>query len=121
MRRKIYQYVRSCHKCQIINLQKTHFIDLHQNIVQTPQDHVSIDLLGPYNITSQGKSYTLTPVYNLTGYLMTTSNKDKQTMTDATHLFPDIMVKFGCYRILHSDNGMEFKYRFIESLQATWH
>ena len=30
MRRKIHQYVRSCHKCQIMNLQKPHFIDLHQ-------------------------------------------------------------------------------------------
>ena len=47
MRRKIHQYVRSCHKCQIMNLQKPHFIDLHQDIVQTLQDHISINLLGP--------------------------------------------------------------------------
>ena len=25
MRRKIHQHVRSCHKCQIMNFQKTHF------------------------------------------------------------------------------------------------
>ena len=35
-------------------------------------------------------------------------------MTVATHLFLDIMLKFGFPRILHSDNGME-------SLPATWH
>ena len=49
---------------------KTHFIDLHQDIAQTPQDHIFTNLLGPYNITSLGNSYTLTAVCNLTGYLM---------------------------------------------------
>ena len=52
MRKKIHQYVRSCHKCQIMNLQKPHFIDLHQDIAQTTLDHISIDLIGPYTITS---------------------------------------------------------------------
>ena len=53
MRKKIHQYVRSCPKCQITNLLKPHFINLHQDIAQTPQDHISIDLLGTYNVTSQ--------------------------------------------------------------------
>ena len=51
-----------------MNLQKPHFINLHQNIAQTPQDHISINLLGPYNITSQGNSYTLSALCNLTGF-----------------------------------------------------
>ena len=76
MRRKIHQYVRSCHKYQIMNLQKPHYIDLHHDIAQTPQDHVSIDLLGPYSVTSQGNPYALTAVCNLPGYLMTTPIKD---------------------------------------------
>ena len=40
-----------------MNLQSPHFIDLLQDIAQTLQEHVSTDLLGPYNITSQGNSY----------------------------------------------------------------
>ena len=32
---------------KIMNLQKPHFIDLHHYIAQTPQDHISIDILGP--------------------------------------------------------------------------
>ena len=75
-------------------LQKPHFIELHQDIAQTPQDHVSIDLLGPYNVTSQGNSYTLTAVCNLTGYIMTKTIKDKKMMTVANNLFSD-MLKFG--------------------------
>ena len=72
---------------------KTHFIDLHQDIAQTPQDHISIDLLRSYNITSQGNYYTLTAICSLTGYLMITPIKDKKTMTVVTHLFFAYYVK----------------------------
>ena len=99
-----------------MNLQKPHFINLHEDISQTPQDHISINLLGPYNITSQGDSYSLTAVCNLTGYLMTSPLKDKKTLTVVTHLLLDIMLKFGLPRIQHSDNGTEFKSKLIEHL-----
>ena len=69
-----------------MNLQKPHFID-YQYIVQTLQDHVSINLLGPCNVTSQGTSYTLTAVCNLTSYPMTIPIKDKKMTTVATHIF----------------------------------
>ena len=78
-----------------MNLQKPHYINLHQDIAQTPQDHISIDLIGPYNTTSQGNSYAITMVCNLTGYLMTTPIPDKMTATVAIHLFLEIMFKFG--------------------------
>ena len=74
-----------------------------------------IDLLGPHSITYQCYYYALTTVCNLTGYLMTSPIKDKKT-TVATHLVLDIMHKFGFARILHSDNGTEFKYKLIEHL-----
>ena len=41
-----------------MNLQKPHYINLQQDIAQTPGDLISINLLGPYNVTSQGNSYT---------------------------------------------------------------
>ena len=116
MRKKIHQYIRLYHKCQIMKLQKPHFMNLHQDIAQTPKDHISIDLFGPYNVTSQGNSYALTAVCNLTRYLITSPIKDKKTMTAATHLFLDIMLKFSFPRILHSDNGTEFKSKLIEHL-----
>ena len=50
------------------------------------------------------------------GYLMTSPIKDKKTMTVVTDLFSDIMLKFGFPRILHSDNGTEFKSKLIEHL-----
>ena len=61
-----------------MNLQKPHFINLHQDITQTPQDHISIDLLGPYNVTLQGNSYILTAACKQTGYLVMTPIKDKK-------------------------------------------
>ena len=116
MRRKWHEYVRPCHKCQIMNLQKPISIHLHKDIAQTPQDHLSIDLLGPYSVTSQGNSCALTAVCNITGYLMTTPIKDKKTTSVANHLFSDIMLKFGFPRILHSDNGKEFKSKLTENI-----
>ena len=115
VRRTLQEYIRSSHKCQITNLQKLKFIDLHQDIAQTPQDHLSVDLLGPYNATSQGNLYVLIAVCNLTGYLMTSPIKDKKTTSVANH-FSDIMLKFGFPRTLHYDNGMEFKSKLMESL-----
>ena len=35
--KKLHEYVKSCPKCQTMNLQKPNFIDLHQDIAQTPQ------------------------------------------------------------------------------------
>ena len=99
-----------------MNLQKPHYINLHQDITQTPQDHKSIDLIGPYNITSQGNSCALTAVCNLTGYLMTAPIQDKKTAMVAIHLFSEIMLNFGFPRILHFDNGTEFKSKPIEHL-----
>ena len=115
MRRKLHEYVKSCHKCQIMNLQKPNFINVHQDIAPNPQDHLSIDLLRPYSVTSQGNSYALTVVCNLTDYLMTTSIKDKKTITVANHLFLDIILKFGFPRIYHSENSIKFKSKLREN------
>ena len=70
-----------------MNLQKPNYINLHRKIAQTPQDHISIDLMGPYNTTSQGNAYALTTIYNLTVYLMTMPIPDKETLTVGIHLF----------------------------------
>ena len=117
MRRKLHEYMRSFHKCQIMNLQKPRFIDLHQDITQTQQDHLSINLLGLYDATSQGNIYVLTAVCNLTGYLMTNPIRNKKATSVVNHLFADIMLKFGFSRKLHSGNGMEFKWK---PLTITW-
>ena len=56
-------------------------------MTQTPQGHISIGHLGPYNVTLQGNSYTLTAVCSLTAYLMTIPIKVKRMMTVQTIYF----------------------------------
>ena len=99
-----------------MNLQKPHNINLHQDTAKTPQDHISIDLTGPFNTTSQGNWYTLTVVCNLKGYLMITTKPDKWTATVAIHFFLEILFKFGFSRILHSNNRTELKSKLTEHL-----
>ena len=65
----IHQYNRNSTKCQIMNLQKPNYINLHHDFAKRPQGHLSIDLMGPYNTTRQGNTYTLTTISNFTGYL----------------------------------------------------
>ena len=116
MRKVIHKYIRTCKKCQISNLQKPNYINLQQEITHTPQDHLLVDLIRPYNTTTQGNTYTLTAIYNLTGYLLTTPIPDKKTSTKAVQLFSEIFLELGFTRILHSDNGTELKLKMMEHL-----
>ena len=77
-----------------------------------PQNHLSIDLMGPYNTTAQGNMYTLTTICNITSYLMTIPIPDKKIFTS----FSEMLLKFSFPRILHSDNGTKFKSKLIEHL-----
>ena len=104
----MHQYVRSCHKCQIMNLQKPHCTNLHQDITQTPQNLISIDSLGPYNITSQGNPYTLTAVCNLMDYLMITPIKD--SVLEWNQLLPYATGTFNCFLNEHSKESPHFLY-----------
>ena len=65
-----------------MNLQKPHFIDLHQDIAHTPQDHVSIDFLGPLHLDCSMQPHRLSYDHPYQG---------QKTTTVATHLFLDIM------------------------------
>ena len=47
---------------------------------------------------------------------MTTMIRDKKTTSVANHLFVDITLKWGFPRVLHSDNGVEFKSKCMENL-----
>ena len=81
-----------------MNLQKPNYINLHQEITQTPQDQLSNDLMGPYNTTAKGNTYALTGIGNLTGYFMITPIPDKKTLTVAIRLCWEILLKFGFFK-----------------------
>ena len=89
---------------------------LTSGIAETPQDHLSIDLIKPYNTTTQGNTYTITAICSLTGYLKTTPIPNKKPTTVVVQLFSEIFLKFSFPRILHSDNGAEVKSKLIEHL-----
>ena len=115
-RKTIHKYVRTCQQCQIMNLQKPNYIHLHQESAQTPQDHLSIDFIGPYITTTKSNTYAPTAIFNLIGYLMTTHIPNKKITTLAVQLFSEIFPKFGFPSILHSDNIAKFISKFIKNL-----
>ena len=42
------------------NLQTSSHVQHHLEILQTPVDFISIDLIGPFETTTKGNQYTLT-------------------------------------------------------------
>ena len=65
------------------------YINFHQDIAQTPKDHISINIIGPYSTTSQD-------------YLMTTPISNKKTIV-AVLLISQIILKFGFSWILEQN------------------
>ena len=47
---------------------------------------------------------------------MTIPIQDKKTVLVTKHVFADIMLKFGFPKILHLNNGAEFKSKLMENL-----
>ena len=116
MRKMIHKYVTTCKKCQIIHFQKPNYIHVHQEIAKTPQDHLSIDLIGPYSTTIRRQhKYSHS---NLQSHRLPYDNHipDKNTSTIAVYLLLEIFLKFVFPRILHSNNGTKFKLKLIKQL-----
>ena len=70
--------------------------------METPQDYLSVDLIGLYNTTTQGNTYALTAICSLTSDIIITPIYDKKTSTIVVQLFLEIFLKFSFPRILHS-------------------
>ena len=53
------QFVRYYLQCQTINLQTPNYIQLHLEVLKMSMDFISMDLIGPFEITSKGISTDL--------------------------------------------------------------
>ena len=75
----------------------------------------------PYSCDIAKVTCTHLPQFcNLKGYYEFSYRRQKDT-TVVTHLFSDVMLKFSFPRILHYDDGREFKSKLIELLSAAWY
>ena len=74
-----------------------------------PMYFISIDLIGPFEMTLRGNWYVLTEMFMLTNYVKCIPMADKSAETVMSTYLKDIYCRLGGSRKILSDNGSEFK------------
>ena len=109
-KQEVQQYVKSCESCQRRKLQRQKGKE-PMKITDTPRkafDKIQIDIVGPLPITENGNRYILTVQDCLTKYSDAIPLKTIDSVTIAVALAENVICRFGCPRIIHTDQGSNF-------------
>ncbi len=117
MKNDVLDYVKSCKSCQLNK------IDRHPSkqpmIITTtssrPFQRISIDIVGPLNITENGNRFLLTIQDDLTKFLQIHAIPNHEAHTVAQKL-NEFISSFGIPENILSDNGTEFSSEIIKAL-----
>lgn len=104
------EFVRSCPTCQ---RNKIHSAKVKQPmcITDTPKrafEKVQMDIVGPLPPTKKGNKYLLTLQDNLTKYSDAIPLTNMEATTVAVALAEQFISRFGCPRVIHTDQGRNF-------------
>ena len=106
----VQEFVRSCESCQKTKLTRRKGKE-PMKITDTPRkafDKIQIDIVGPLPITELGNKYILTVQDCLTKYSDAIPLKNTDSVTVAVALAEKVICRFGCPRIIHTDQGSNF-------------
>ena len=86
-------------------------------------DKWAIDFVGPINPLAKksGARYIITTTDYLTRWAQAQPIKDCSAATTAKFIFDHILSRFGCSRILMSDQGSHFLNKTIKALTEEFH
>ena len=116
MRKMVRDYVKNCDKC--LRNKQTKNIKEEMIITDTPTtsfEIVEIDTVGPLRL-SNGYRYILTMQCNLTKYVVAYPIETKEAKNVAKTLVEQFILKYGCFKVLKSDNGTEFKNELMNEI-----
>ena len=116
LRASIKEFIANCHECSCAKPHATVCpAGRKWPIVPKKFYRVHMDLVGPFPTGSHGHKYVCVLVDAFTRYTFCYAMVDKSanSVADAIHYF---IMKFGCPRVLISDNGREFVNEVIEGL-----
>ena len=77
LKRDCTRHVQTCTECQQNNLKELHYVDFSNAIPKFPFSYIAMDLIGPFETTSDGATRCLTCMCLLTGFLFTVLIPDK--------------------------------------------
>lgn len=116
MRKMIKNYITNCDKC--LRNKQTRYIKEEMTITTTPSNSfetIEIDTVGPLRI-SNGYRYILTMQCSLTKYVIAHPIETKDAKTIARTLVEQFILKYGCFKVLKSDRGTEFKNELLAEI-----
>ena len=83
-----------------------------------PFERVAVDLMGPFEVTSEGNQYIIVVQDYFTKWVIAEALPDKTTQGVADVLLNRWITHYGCPERLHSDQGGEFTSHLISDLCA---
>ena len=109
MFREATRYVRACKNCQKHKAQQVAPAGkMHATNVEQPWEMVSVDLVGPLPRSNNGNSTLLVMQDRLTKWIEVKPLRKATGVAIAQAIKEQIILKFGCPRVIISDNGRQF-------------
>nr|CAD2201248.1 unnamed protein product [Meloidogyne enterolobii] len=107
----VYNYVNSCSKCQERKTTSKNVFKepIHPiTTAKVPFYRVHIDIMGPVPITVEGYKYIFTVVDSFSKWLVAVPMENQTALTVSQAFTNNFITKFGCPRVVVSDNGKQF-------------
>ena len=89
-------------------------------IMYTPRkafDKIQIDIVGPLPVTERGNKYILTIQDCLTKYSDAIPLQSIESVTVAVSLAENVICRFRCLRIIHTDQGSNFPSQIMKTFR----
>ena len=111
----IKHFVQSCDACQRKEPpQPSH--ELYPIPVEGPFDRWGLDFVGPLPLTARGNQYILVGIDYFTKWPIARAVPTANHSVVASFVFEEIICRFGCPKSIQSDQGPQFKNRWIPDL-----
>ena len=124
LKRDCTRHVRTCVECQQNNLKEPYYVDFSNKILKFPFSYIAMDLIGPFETTSNWATRCLTCMCLLTGFLFTVPIPDKRAETVINAYLRNVYFSItGGSKYILSNRGTEFTSKtfkeIIDRLQLT--
>lgn len=110
MSSEISRYVRNCVSCQEYKISQSKIVGKMGTCnASQPWEYVSMDIVGPMVRSSRGNKYLLVCQDKFTKWVELYPMHQQKTKPIIQALKDKIILRFGCPRIIITDNGSQFR------------
>ena len=105
LKASVNKHIKQCMMCQKRNVQVMKYGQLHFSTSRLPIQFIPMDLIGPFDPSSNGHHYTLIVICILTGYTFCIPLKTKTPSNIVQAYIDEVYAKFRGSRKILSDSG----------------